>query len=48
MVVDAQMPVRAKRIQYFDDRLFRSWENVGEGCLDLNLEVQGRMLTKTG
>jgi len=22
MVVDAQMPVRAKRIQYFDDRLF--------------------------
>ena len=24
MVVDAQMPVRAKRIQYFDDRLFKA------------------------
>ena len=23
MVIDAQMPVRAKRIQYFDDRLFK-------------------------
>ncbi|MEQ8742441.1 MAG: type IV secretory system conjugative DNA transfer family protein [Nitratireductor sp.] len=24
MVIDAQMPVRAKRIQYFDDRLFKA------------------------
>ena len=24
MVIDAQMPVRAKRIQYFDDRLFKT------------------------
>lgn len=24
MVIDAQMPVRAKRIQYFDDRLFNA------------------------
>ena len=23
MVIDAQMPVRAKRIQYFDDQLFK-------------------------
>ena len=24
MVIDAQMPVKAKRIQYFDDRLFKA------------------------
>ncbi|MFU1608054.1 type IV secretory system conjugative DNA transfer family protein [Sulfitobacter pontiacus] len=33
MVVDAQMPVRAKRIQYFDDRLFAAIHGAQRGEL---------------
>ena len=33
MVVDAQMPVRAKRIQYFDDRLFAAVHGAQKGEL---------------
>jgi len=33
MVVDAQMPIRAKRIQYFDDRLFKAIHDVQTGEL---------------
>jgi len=33
MVVDAQMPVRAKRIQYFDDRLFAAIHGAQKGEL---------------
>ena len=33
MVVDAQMPVRAKRIQYFDDRLFAAIHGAQKGDL---------------
>jgi len=33
MVVDAQMPVRAKRIQYFDDRLFAAIHRAQKGEL---------------
>jgi type IV secretion system protein VirD4 len=33
MVIDAQMPVRAKRIQYFDDRLFKAIHDVQTGEL---------------
>ena len=33
MVVDAQMPVRAKRIQYFDDRLFAAIHGAKRGQL---------------
>ncbi|WP_238936436.1 type IV secretory system conjugative DNA transfer family protein, partial [Sulfitobacter mediterraneus] len=33
MVVDAQMPVRAKRIQYFDDRLFAAIHGAQNGEL---------------
>ena len=33
MVVDAQMPVRAKRIQYFDDRLFAAIHSAQKGEL---------------
>ena len=33
MVVDAQMPVRAKRIQYFDDRLFAAIHGAQTGKL---------------
>ncbi len=33
MVVDAQMPVRAKRIQYFDDRLFAAIHGAQKGKL---------------
>jgi len=31
MVIDAQMPVRAKRIQYFDDRLFKAIHDAQSG-----------------
>jgi len=33
MVVDAQMPIRAKRIQYFDDRLFKAIHDAQSGEL---------------
>jgi len=33
MVIDAQMPVRAKRIQYFDDRLFKAIHDAQTGEL---------------
>jgi type IV secretion system protein VirD4 len=33
MVIDAQMPVRAKRIQYFDDRLFKAIHAAQKGEL---------------
>jgi type IV secretion system protein VirD4 len=33
MVIDAQMPVRAKRIQYFDDRLFKAIHDAQSGEL---------------
>ena len=33
MVVDAQMPIRAKRIQYFDDRLFKAIHDAQTGEL---------------
>jgi len=33
MVIDAQMPVRAKRIQYFDDRLFKAIHGAQTGEL---------------
>ena len=39
MVVDAQMPVRAKRIQYFDDRLFAAIHGAQRG--ELPLPVMG-------
>jgi type IV secretion system protein VirD4 len=35
MVIDAQMPVRAKRIQYFDDRLFKAIHAAQTGELPL-------------
>ncbi|MBB5723546.1 type IV secretion system protein VirD4 [Loktanella ponticola] len=40
MVVDAQMPVRAKRIQYFDDRLFAAIHGAQRG--ELPFPVMGR------
>ena len=40
MVVDAQMPVRAKRIQYFDDRLFAAIHGAQKG--ELPFPVMGR------
>jgi type IV secretion system protein VirD4 len=40
MVVDAQMPVRAKRIQYFDDRLFAAIHGAQRG--ELPFPVMGK------
>ena len=41
MVVDAQMPVRAKRIQYFDDRLFAAIHGVQRGELPFPVMGEG-------
>ncbi|WP_375266933.1 type IV secretory system conjugative DNA transfer family protein [Planktotalea sp.] len=42
MVVDAQMPVRAKRIQYFDDRLFAAIHGAQKGELPFPVMAGGR------
>ena len=41
MVVDAQMPVRAKRIQYFDDRLFAAIHGAQTGELPFPVMEKG-------
>jgi len=46
MVVDAQMPVRAKRIQYFDDRLFSAIHAAQAG--ELPFPVMGGRGDKVG
>jgi type IV secretion system protein VirD4 len=57
MVIDAQMPVRAKRIQYFDDRLFKAihaaqtgelpFPKLGSGGLQGNLPLSVRAMPMT-
>jgi len=57
MVIDAQMPVRAKRIQYFDDRLFKAihaaqtgelpFPQPGGGGLQGNLPLSVRAMPMT-
>jgi len=57
MVIDAQMPVRAKRIQYFDDRLFKAihaaqsgelpFPEPGGGRAQGNLSLSARAMPMT-
>jgi type IV secretion system protein VirD4 len=48
MVVDAQMPVRAKRIQYFDDRLFAAIHGAQKGELPFPVMGKGGAGSESG